>query len=707
MSANAQSLQRLFAPRSIAVVGASTAPDKAGHQLLRNLATFPGPAYAINPTAKEILGRPCHATLGAIGTPVDLVALCVPAAACAGALRDAAACGAGAALIVGGGFGETGTVEGRARQDEILSICRKAGIRLLGPNTAGFGNLSRDIAASFWAGLNALPRGNISIVAQSSGVSVILATQLQNLGYGVNLSVGLGNSIDVTPADVIDYLAEDDATAAIALYFEGVTDGRRMCDAIRRAVPRKPIVALTIGRADIGTFARSHTGNMVGSYALKRAALRQAGAVVADSTNDLVDAVIALSLGRIPPSRDPGVGMLTGQGGAGLLMLDELRANGISVPAFAPATLAAIQAQLPPMTYMRNPVDTARPTASFGKVLAAVADDPGVDAVSVYLLREAGIDIGGLICGAKASCSKPLIVGSGGLAEDLAVDFAALRHLGVPAYATPERAAKAMRALVEDSRGRHALARQRQNTCPEAADNQRGSDQSADANPPGTEPLDEAAAKLFLNSYGIVTPRAMVCATHDQARCALRTFGGPVVVKVLNPRILHKTEVGGVFLNVRSEAELISALDRIDRIEAPTPSRYLLEAMAPPGVDLIVGGLNDASFGPTVMVGMGGILAQAIKDTTPRLAPLSRDDALEMLGSLRTAILLDGWRGAPAVDKVALADAIVRVGKLMAEHPEIAELDINPLRALPEGCMALDAVIVGKTGVANSDQMSS
>jgi len=338
MSANAQSLHRLFAPRSIAVVGASTAPDKAGHQFLRNLATFPGPVYAINRTAKEILGRPCYATLGAIGAPVDLVALCIPASACAGALRDAAACGAGAALIVGGGFGETGTAEDRSRQDEILSICRNAGIRLLGPNTAGFGNLSRDIAASFWAGLNALPKGNISIVAQSSGVSVILATQLQNVGFGVNLSVGLGNSVDVTPADVIDYLAEDDATAAIALYFEGVTDGRHLCDAIRRTVPRKPIVALTIGRADIGTFARSHTGNMVGSYGLKRAALRQAGAVVADTTNELVDAVIALSLARIPPNSDPGVGMLTGQGGAGLLMLDELRANGISVPAFAPGT---------------------------------------------------------------------------------------------------------------------------------------------------------------------------------------------------------------------------------------------------------------------------------------------------------------------------------------------------------------------------------
>jgi len=682
MRANAESLQRLFAPGSIAVVGASTSPDKAGYQFLRNLATFPGPVYAVNPTAPEILGRRTCKSLTAIGEPVDLVALCIPASACASALREAAACGAGAALIVGGGFGETGTAEGKARQAELLSVCRTAGIRLLGPNTAGFGNLSRDLAASFWAGLNALPKGNISIVAQSSGVSVILATQLQNLGYGVNLSVGLGNSIDVTPADVVDYLADDDTTAAIALHFEGITDGRHLCEAIRHAVPRKPVIALTIGRTNIGTFARSHTGNMVGSYALKRAALCQAGAVVADSTNDLVDAAIALSQARIAPKRDAGVGMITGQGGAGLLMLDELRANGVAVPDFAPETLEKIRTLLPPMTYMRNPVDTARPTASFGKVIEAVAADPGVDAVSVFVLREAGIDIADLVGAAKTTCAKPLIVGSGGFADDLARDFAGLRRCGVPAYASPERAAKAMRALVEDARGRHAAL------------------QPATTMPPcpgpvlGPAPLDEAAAKAALQRYGIRTPRAVVCATRQAALAAFATLPAPVVVKVLNPAIVHKTDVGGVFLNVRTEAELTAALDAIDRIPAPTRSHYLIEETARPGVELIVGGLNDVSFGPTVMVGMGGVLAQAIKDTTLRLAPLGRDDALEMLGSLKSAAVLDGWRGAPPVDKAALADAIVGVGQMMAEHPEIAELDINPLRASPDGCVALDAVVV-------------
>lgn len=682
MRANSQSLQRLFVPRSIAVVGASPSADKAGYQLLRNLATFPGPVFAVNPSATEILGRRACKSLTAIGEPVDLVALCIPAAACAAALREAAACGVGAALIVGGGFGETGTAEGQARQDEVLSICRSFGVRLLGPNTAGFANLSRDTAASFWAGLNALPKGNISIVAQSGGVSLILATQLQNLGYGVNLSVGLGNSIDVTPADVIDFLADDDTTAAIALHFEGITNGRQLCEAIRRAVPRKPVIALTIGRTDVAAFARSHTGNMVGSYALKRAALRQAGAVVADSTNDMVDAAIALSQARIPPNRNPGVGMLIGQGGAGLLMLDELRANGVAVPELAPETLATISTLLPPMTYVRNPVDTARPGASFGDVLAAVAADPGVDAVLVYLLREAGIDIATLIGNAKAACDKPLIVGSGGLADDLRRDFGALHGLGVPAYASPERTAKAMRALVDDARARHALLRH-------------GDVQMPAAVPAlGPAALDEAAAKALLQCYGIRTPQAVPCATREAALAAFATLPKPVVVKVLHPAIVHKTEVGGVILNVRTEAALTAALDAIDRIPVPTPSQYLIEETARSGVELIVGGLIDASFGPAVMVGMGGVLAEAFKDTALRLAPLGREDALEMLASLKSAPLLDGWRGAPAVDKAAVADAIVGVGRMMAEHPEIAELDINPLRALPDGCIALDAVVV-------------
>ncbi|HUB15819.1 MAG TPA: acetate--CoA ligase family protein [Acetobacteraceae bacterium] len=678
------SLQRLFAPRSIAVVGASASPGKAGHQFLRNLATFGEPVYAINPTATAttILDRPVYPTLAAVAAPIDLVALCIPAAACPDALRAAAACNVGAALIVGGGFAETGTAEAGARQAEILSICRSAGIRLLGPNTAGFANLSRNLAASFWAGLNALPRGNISIVAQSAGVSVILATRLEHLGYGINLSVGVGNSIDVTPGDVIDYLAEDPATAAIALHFEGIADGRRLCEAIRRAVPRKPVVALTVGRTDVAGFARSHTGNMVGSYALKRAALRQSGAVVADTTDDLVDAAIALSLTRLPPTRDPGVGMLTGQGGAGLLMLDELRANGVAVPEFGPATLAAIRALLPPMTFMRNPVDTARPGASFARVLAAVESDPGVDAVSVYLLREAGIDIAAVIGNARMACGKPLIVGSGGLAADLAADLAALRRIGVPAYASPERTAKAMRALVDDARAQYALQRP-----------------GATALPPpapalGPAPLDEAEAKALLRRYGLQTPPTVACASRRAAFDAFAMLPKPLVVKVLNPAVVHKTDLGGVFLNVQTTEELAAALDAIDRIPAPGRSHYLLEAMAPPGMELIVGGLNDASFGPAVMVGIGGVQAQALQDTVLRLAPLDQAEALAMLGSQKSAALLDGWRGAPPVDKASVAAAIVNAGRLLAEHPEITELDINPLRALPPGCLALDAVVL-------------
>ena len=217
---------------------------------------------------------------------------------------------------------------------------------------------------------------------------------------------------------------------------------------------------------------------------------------------------------------------------------------------------------------------------------------------------------------------------------------------------------------------------------------------AAGAGARGRLPLDEAAAKALLQRYGIRVPRAVVCATRQAALAAFATLPLPVVVKVLNPAIVHKTDVGGVFLNVRTEAELTAALDAIDRIPAPARSQYLIEETARPGVELIVGGLNDASFGPAVMVGMGGVLAQAIKDTALRLAPLGRDDALEMLASLKSAAVLDGWRGAPAVDKAALADAIVGVGRMMAEHPEIAELDINPLRASADGCVALDAVVL-------------
>jgi acyl-CoA synthetase (NDP forming) len=679
-------LERLFAPRSIAVVGASASPDKAGHQLLRNLRGFAGSLYPINPKADEILGLRAYPSLAAIGAPVDLVALAIPAEACPPALAAADAAGAGGALIAGGGFGESGA-SGASLQDALAEVCRNGSIRLLGPNTAGFANPVAGFAASFAPGLERLPAGRIAVVAQSAGVNITTAFLLQNRGYGVRLAVGLGNSVDVTAADVVDWLADDPHTDVIALHLEGVPNGRALVAAIRRAVPRKAVVALTVGRADVATFAQSHTGNLIGDFARKRAALRAAGAVLVETTDELVDAAIALVHGRIPARANAGVGLMTAQAGPGLLMFDALRAHGVTLPTLGDAAAARIAELLPPMTYVRNPVDTARPAPTYPDVLRAIAGDPAIDAVAVYTLHEpAAVDPVAVFRDAKTTLGVPVVFGTMGIDGDVAPTFAALRELGIPAFPGPERAARAVRALVEDAAARASLARTRPT--------------GEAAAPPVTAPLDELGGKALLRAYGIATPRARACATREEARAAFATFAKPVVVKVLNPRILHKTEAGGVHLFVDTPERLDAALDAIDRIDAPERSRYVVEEMAPPGLELIVGALNDPSFGPTVLVGMGGTQAEALRDTATTLAPLDRNDALALLASLRSAVLLDGWRGAPAVDRDALADAIVAIGRLIVAHPEIAELDVNPLRAYPGGVLALDAAVVLTTGTS-------
>jgi acetyltransferase len=405
--------------------------------------------------------------------------------------------------------------------------------------------------------------------------------------------------------------------------------------------------------------------------------LRQAGAVVVDTIGDLIDAAHALSHSRLPAKKRPGVGVLTGQAGSGLLILDALKSAGVAVPEIAPATVARIESLLPPMTFMKNPVDTGRPEKTFGTVMQALAADAAIDAVLVNALYEPASmtpveDVEGAL-----PAGKPILFASGGTAGSVGPIFDGLEALGVATFAAPDRAARAMIALDADARARARRG--------DGMDVPRGN-----RLPPGA--LDEDAAKKLVETFGIKTPRRIVCADRAAAKAAFAKLGGPVVVKVLDPAITHKTEAGGVHVNVRDPAALDAALDAIDRI--PGTHRYLVEQQAEPGVELIVGGLNDPSYGPAVLVGLGGIAAEALGDVAMRLAPLSAADAEDMLEDLRGKKLLDGFRGAPAANRDALIEAVVAVGCLMAAHPEIKELDLNPVRAYPDGVLALDAVVV-------------
>jgi acyl-CoA synthetase (NDP forming) len=678
------SLEPLIRPASIAVIGASSAPNKAGHQLMRALAGFPGKLYPVNPGADQILGHTAYPSIGAVPEPVDLAVLIVPAGAVPELAEECAAAGARAAIVCAGGFAEAGP-EGAELQARTARAAAGAGMRLLGPNTSGFVNPVDGVLATFVSTVGSIPPGRLAIVAQSGGVNLAVAMAAASEGLGVRLAIGLGNAADVGHAELLDYLAGDPETGVIALHLEGAGDGRGLVEAVERAAAAKPVVALVLGEADVGDFARSHTGTLATNWRLTRAALRQAGAVVVDDTTELLDAARALRLLRLAPAPSPGVGVVTGQAGPGLLATDRLRARGVRVPELAAATRARLGELLPPMTYQRNPVDTSRPDERFGEVVGTVMADPGIDAALVYALHEPGaLDPAELLRPAAANPSTPLVLVTAGPGDQIERLRATVEGGGVPVLTNPERGAAAMRALVADAAAAHRRAAAAQR--PPAAARPGG--------PPLVGPLDEDQAKRVLEAAGLGAPRRRVCGSREEARAAATALGPAVVVKVLDPAITHKTEVGGVHVGVEAGPALEEALDAIERLTAPERPRYLVEELLPPGLDLIVGGIRDPSFGPAVLVGLGGVVAEALSDTAIRLAPLSAGDGHEMLEELLGGKLLDGFRGGPTVDRDALVEVLRSVGALLSAHPEIAELDVNPLRATGGGLFAADALIV-------------
>ncbi|MGH3354720.1 MAG: acetate--CoA ligase family protein [Nocardioidaceae bacterium] len=673
-------LEPLFAPKAITLVGASSSAAKVGAVMARQLATFPGPVLHVNargPLPEEGRYPSVTAAVESTGVSPDLAILCVPAAATAAALLDCADAGARAALVCAAGFAESGP-EGAAYEAQVAEVSRATGIRVLGPNTSGFVAPPRQLSACFLPGTGGLLPGGIAVVAASGGVNLALAFQLAEAGSGLALAVGLGNGADVTAADVLAHLAADPQVRAVALHVESVPDGRTLVDAIGRLVPTIPVAALVVGRSDVDDFARSHTGALATSWRTTRAALRQAGAVLVDDERELVEAVTALAAVRPAPGPAPGVGIVTAQAGPGLLLADGLRSTGVAVPDLADTTVDRIGRLLPPLTYQRNPVDTGRPGPGFPEVLAAVAADPAVDLLAVYgLMEPAAQDVAASIIDSKLE--TPAVAVLGGPTEQVSEARGCLGGAGVPAFTSPAAGTAAVRALVE-----HARASWRVQSMGESA--------SSTVGPRVEGPLDEHAAKELLTSVGIRTPRRRVCASHDEAYHAFAEISGPVVAKILDPVVTHKTDIGGVRTGIRTRAELATALQALDAAGA---RRYLIEQAAEDGLELVVGAHRDPVFGPVVLLGLGGVVAEALEDVAVRLAPLSIAEARDMPHDLAAHAMFDGWRGAHPVDRAELAGVITAVGDVLVRSPAVTAVEINPLRVTPEGrLVALDAVIL-------------
>ena len=683
-------LRPLFSPRGVAVVGASRSGAKLGAVMARSLRSFDGALGLVNSRNPDP-GAGLHASVAAasraLGAPLDLAVLCVPAAACASAVEDAAAAGTKAALVCAGGFAESGE-QGAVHQAALLEAARRTGVRLLGPNTSGFFSPAQRLTASFVPAAADVPAGGVAVVAASGGINHALSFLLAEAGLGVSLAVGLGNATDVTAPDVLDHLRDDDATRVVALHVESVADGRRLVESVRALTGRVPVVALVVGRNDVAEFAQSHTGALATSWRTTRAALRQAGAVLVDDEQQLVDAVAALSHTRLAPAADPGVGIVTAQAGPGLMLMDSLRGHGVAVPALGDATVARLGELLPPLTYQRNPVDTGRPGETFRAVLETVAADPAVDAVATYALTEPdSIDLATTVPAASTGSAVPTLVGVGGAPDAVRAIRRRLHAAGVAAYGAPTALATGVAALVEDARRQHGLAR--------GAATPRPAEPAGGRLPAGAERTswDEDQAKNLVAQLGVRTMPRRACGSDAEAHAALDEIGGPVAVKLLDAAVLHKTEIGGVRLGVRSHEELDEALAAL---RATGADRFLVEAMAPAGVDLILGARRDPVFGPVVLLGLGGTVAEALADVSLRVAPLPPAEAATMPDDLAGRALLEGFRGSPALDRSELADLVSALGTLLLDAPHLADVEINPLRVTADGLVALDAVVTTK-----------
>jgi acyl-CoA synthetase (NDP forming) len=671
-------LGALFEPRGVVIVGASSSPEKLGSAMARSLESFPGAVELVNARGGDgMFGSIAEAVRSS--PEVDLAIMCVPASVTATAVRDSAAAGVRAALICAGGFAEVGGA-GAGYARELDDVIAATGIRVLGPNTSGFFVPGDSLFASFVPGVREFGPGSVAVVAASGGINHVLSFGLQEQGAGVSLGVGLGAGQDVTAPDVLRYLVGHEQTRAVILHVESIPDGRDLVDAVAQLSAVKPVVALVVGRNDVAEFARSHTGALTTSWRTARALLRQAGAVLVDDEDHAVAAAIALSTGRARPATSPGIGLITGQAGPGLVIADALLGGGWTLPALGRATRDSLAGLLPPLTFQGNPVDTGRPGESFPDVVAAVSADPGIDIVGVYGITEQVIDLPRAVAAGGSAHGVPTVVAVDGTSADVAAARRAAHEVRVAIVRGPTPLARALGALAEDARLRAGIAARSaavELVVPEPAD-------GWDAE------WDEVRAKDLLQLLGIRTPARHRCGGREQARNAFVALRSPVVVKLVSSDIIHKSDIGGVVLGVDSPDALESALDSLESAGA---TQFLVEEMAEGGVELVVGARCDDAFGPVVVVGLGGIAAELLGDVAIRSAPVSPEVAAAMVDDLAAVALLDGFRGAPAVDRADLGRVIASLGALVASG-RVAEIEINPLRITARGLVALDAVVV-------------
>ncbi len=676
------SLTPFFEPRSVAVVGASARDGSVGGAVFRNILEggFTGRAYAVNRSGEPVAGAAAVTDVGQLPEPVDLAVICVPAPAVPAVAEQLLRSGTRALCVVTAGFAETGPA-GAGAEADLLALVRSYGARLIGPNCLGLTSSGVALNATFAPG-SGVPAGPVAVSSQSGAVGLALVDELADRGIGVSAFVSVGNKADVSTNDLLEHWEDDEATGAIALYLESFGNPRRFARIARRVSRRKPIVGLKSGGSPIGSRAAlSHTAALAGSDAAVEGLFRQSGVLRARSLEELLDLTEALATQPLPRGRK--IGIVTNAGGLGILCGDACADAGLDLADLSAHTRQDLESVLPVEATVINPVDMVGSATeeTFAAVVPAVLADPGVDAVLV-LMTGTAVATPASVAESVARAlppgpDKPVLMVATGAHTDARVG-------GIPIYRYPEAAARVLGRMADRAGWlRRPAGRTRRFPADRAAVREIVRESlSADGEAVW---LDPATLEHVLSVYGISSAAQRIAGDRDAATSAAADLGYPVAVKTAASGA-HKTEQGGVVLDVRTQRMLDAALAQVG-----FPA--LLQRMVPGGAEVMAGALQDPVFGPVVAFGIGGTMAELLGEVRFAPAPLTDVDADELISAGKTGRLLAGVRGAAPADGAALHDLVSRLAQLVAEVPEIREVDLNPVIALSHGCVVVDARI--------------
>ncbi|MEM1513112.1 MAG: acetate--CoA ligase [Candidatus Jordarchaeales archaeon] len=694
-------LRALFRPSSVAVVGASRSKGKVGYEVLRNIVEggYPGKVFPVNPNTDHILGLPCYPSVKSIGEDVELAVITVPAKFVPDVAEDCGGAGVKCIVVISAGFKETG-YEGAKLESQLVSIVKEYGMRMLGPNVVGVADMHTPLNATFAA--KAPLKGNIAFASQSGAMLTSILDWSLTEGIGFSKIVSLGNKADLDETDILEFLAEDEDTRVILMYLEDVKRGGEFFRKAKAAVKRKPVIVLKSGRSDAGSRAvASHTGALAGSDKAYTTAFEQIGIIRVNRVEELFDLALAFSKQPLPGGEE--IAIVTNAGGPGIVTADACEERKVRLASFKDETISRLRDSLPKAASIYNPVDVLGDADEqrYRKALETVLEDPRVGGCMVILSPQAmtkPMEIAVAVAQLSKRHNKPLIaVFMGGESVLEANRFLSLN--GIPCYFFPERAVNAMSGMIKYSRIRRRDHEEGYVTFDVDREKVRGILKTVRDDERTVLLAHEAFA--VASAYGIPVPRGDIARSEEEAVGVAERVGYPVVMKVVSPQILHKTDVGGILLNLNDPDDVrrgyYSILSNVHNY-VPQARVYgvYVQRMIEQGKEFIVGMTRDLTWGPMLAFGLGGIYVNLVEDVSFRIVPVTRSEAFQMVTETKAYRLIQGFRGEPPLDLEAILDVILRISQLSMDFPEINEIDVNPLFAYPKGCVALDVKITIK-----------